>query len=298
MSGVLCFSATTRNLTIRRTYAEVFDWGVQRKFITSPIGDTHGNIDGNLKEPNYNGDGLAQYTKETDNFFQNRILTCTVTSPLGRPLSTFGSLIELLQVLRDAIMCHQSLYYDAKILHCDVSPGNVIILDHRDKSQPNGALIDLDSAVDLNEELELEGITGTRPFTAIGVLRNKNHTYRHDLESFLYVLLWTIITNHTESPPTGSRLQQWSNSGDWNELAARKSLDMADEGSQEILGEFGTGFHSLKPLADKLRRLLFPVRDGMVWSGTDDTPEAAGKLYKGMIEAFEEALASKGVTLI
>lgn len=98
-------------------------------------------------------------------------------------------------------MCHQPLYYDARILHCDVSPGNIIILDHQDKEKPKGLLIDLDSAINLDETSEAGlGITGTRPFMAIGVLRNELHTCRHDLESFLYVLLWMMITDDTESP--------------------------------------------------------------------------------------------------
>lgn len=32
--------------------------------------------------------------------------------------------------------------------------------------------------------------TGTMEFVAIELLRRVSHTYRHDLESFFYVLLW------------------------------------------------------------------------------------------------------------
>ncbi|KAI1102834.1 hypothetical protein F4804DRAFT_342923 [Jackrogersella minutella] len=42
--------------------------------------------------------------------------------------------------------------------------------------------------------------------------------YRHELGSFLYVFLWTIITNRTDNSPETSKLRQWSN-GDWEELA-------------------------------------------------------------------------------
>ncbi|OBT90800.1 hypothetical protein VE02_00662 [Pseudogymnoascus sp. 03VT05] len=109
----------------------------------------------------------------------------------------------------------------------------------------------LDSAIELSELSETEtGITGTRPFIAIGALKKKSHTYRHDLESFLYVFLWTIITNHTEDPPERSKLRQWSN-GEWEGLAVRKSLDMGQDSFQEILGEFTVEFESLKPLAER-----------------------------------------------
>jgi len=127
---------------------------------------------------------------------------------------------------------------------------------------------------------------------AISVLKNESHTYRHDLESFLYVFLWTIITNHTENPLETSKLRQWSN-GDWNELAVCKSLDMDQDSFQNILKEFTPEFHSLKPLAESLRQILFPLQNGVIWTGTDSSPEAVDRLYDGMICAFEEAIASE-----
>ncbi|KGQ07986.1 hypothetical protein BBAD15_g6689 [Beauveria bassiana D1-5] len=269
-------------------------WGTQRKFLTALVGDKQNKNEENLRETTSSINEFLQYTKETTNFFQNRILICTITSPLGRPLCSFQSLVELLQALRDTIMCHRSLYYDAKLLHRDISPGNIIILDHQDKEQPKGLLIDLDSAISLDEASEAElGITGTRPFMPIGVLRNEPYTCRHDLESFFYVLIWMIITDDTESPPEGSRLRRWSN-GDWDSLAAHKTLDMTDEQFQELLSEFGSQFCSLKPLVEKLHQLLFPPRDGTAWTGTDGTPVAVDKLYEGMIAALEEAITEEG----
>ncbi|KAI0967699.1 FunK1 protein kinase [Xylaria arbuscula] len=271
-------------------------WGRHRKFAKMQcLRKRSGNIEGQQQEVTCNTDGLIEYTEETDNLFQNRILACVVTSPVGRPLYTFQSLLELIQVFRDTIKCHRSLCYNAKILHQDISPGNMIILDGQDEGKPQGILIDLDSAIELAEEAGTEfDITGTRPFMAIGVLKSERHTYRHDLESFLYVFLWTIITNHTENPPETSKLRQWS-SGDWDELAVRKSLDMDQVGFQTILEEFTPEFSSLKPLAESLRQVLFPLRAGVIWTGTDGSPEAVDKLYDGMIRAFEEAIPSEGV---
>ena len=269
-------------------------WGTHRKFAGMHSRQRHGRIENQRQEVICIADGLAGYTEETDNLFQNRILACTVTSPVGRSLNTFQSLTELLQVFRDAIKCHRSLYYDAKILHQDISPGNIIILYGQDEGKPKGILIDLDSAIELAEGLGTElGITGTRPFMAIGILKGECHAYRHDLESFLYVFMWTIITNHTENPPETSKLRQWSN-GDWNELAVRKSLDMDQDNFQNILEEFPFEFHSLKPLTESLRQILFPLRDGVIWTGTDGSPEAVDKLYDEMIHAFEEAISSEG----
>ncbi|KAI1205533.1 FunK1 protein kinase [Annulohypoxylon truncatum] len=269
-------------------------WGTHRKFARVQSRERNRSIEEQRQEGTCNTDGLVAYTEETDNFFQNRILACIVTSPVGRPLHTFQSLLELLQVFRDAIKCHRSLYYDGKILHQDVSPGNMIILDDQDEGKPQGILIDLDSAIELAEGLETDlGVTGTRPFMAIGVLKSECHTYRHDLESFLYVFLWIIITNRTESPPETSKLRQWSN-GDWDEIAVRKSHDMDQNGFQAILGEFTPEFHSLKPLAECLRQILFPLRAGVIWTGTDSSPEATDKLYDEMIRVFEEGIAFEG----
>lgn len=269
-------------------------WGAQRRFTSLRPPEMHGGVEEQRGKVDCNAGAFSDYTEETGNFFQNRILTCTITSPAGRPLHTFHSLIELLQVFRDAVKCHRSLYHDAKILHQDVSTGNMIILDGQGEGKPKGILIDLDSAIQLTEESEAEvGITGTRPFMAIGVLRGERHTYRHDLESFLYVFLWTVISSHTENPPETSKLRQWSN-GDWNDLAVRKCLDMGQDSFRNILTEFTPEFHSLKSLAESLRQILFPQRDGAIWTGTHSSPEAIGKLYDDMMDAFEGAIASEG----
>ncbi|KID81155.1 serine/threonine-protein kinase Sgk2 [Metarhizium guizhouense ARSEF 977] len=269
-------------------------WGTQRKFTGLPPPETHRILEEQCGQVDYNADGFVDYTKETGNFFQNRILTCAVTSPAGRPLHTFQSLTELLQVFRDAVKCHRSLRHDAKILHQDISSGNIIILDEQGEGKPKGVLIDLDSAIQLTEELETDvEITGTRPFMAIGVLRGEHHSYRHDLESFLYVFLWIVISSHSENPPEMSKLRHWSN-GDWNELAIRKCLDMGQDNFAIILREFTPEFHSLKSLAEGLRQILFPLEDGVIWTGTHGSPEAVDELYDGMIRAFEGAIANEG----
>ncbi|KAL2887390.1 hypothetical protein HOO65_050511 [Ceratocystis lukuohia] len=191
-------------------------WGAHRKFIKMDPRESCDNFGKRQQEVTCNADGLIECTEETKNLFQNRILACIVTSPLGRPLHTFQSLTELLQVFRDAIKCHRSLHNDAKILHQDISPGNIIIVDGQDEGKPKGILIDLDSSIDLTEESGTERrIIGTKPFMAIGVLKAEDHTYRHDLESFLYVFLWTIITNRMENPPKTSKstMEQWQLEG-------------------------------------------------------------------------------------
>lgn len=55
----------------------------------------------------------------------------------------------------------------------------------------NGMFIDLDLAKKEGEgQSGTQSRTGTLEFMAVEVLRNESHTYRHDLESFFYVLIW------------------------------------------------------------------------------------------------------------
>lgn len=267
-------------------------WGRQRQF----TGTHHGEKDASVLEHKQKDtpftNGLVDHTEETNNFFQNRILACMLTSPVDRPIHTFQSVLELLQVFYDAIKCHRSLFCDAKILHQDISSGNIIILDGQDDGVRKGILIDLDSAVQVADGLEPEaGITGTRPFMAIGVLKGEAHTYRHDLESFLYVLLWVVITNHKDNPPETSRLRQWSN-GDWEELGARKALDMDHDGFSRLLEEFPPEFDSVKPLAENLRQVLFPLQKEVQWADTGGLPGDIYSLYNRAFRAFEEAITS------
>lgn len=236
--------------------------------------------------------GINGYTEETDRHFEDRILNCIITSPVGRPLHAFGPPLELLQVFRDAIKGHRSLYQDARILHQDVSLDNIIITDAQDHGEPRGILIDLDSAMELDNRQALdEQIIGTRRFMAIGVLKSRRHTYRHDLESFLYVFLFVVIANRSENLPATSMLRRWSSQdSSWEDLAALKTHDMDAPNFNCLLAEFPAGFEALKPVATKLHQLLFPPEEGTMWTGTVGSLKGTNELYDGILGAFDEAI--------
>ncbi|KAH9906931.1 FunK1 protein kinase [Xylariomycetidae sp. FL2044] len=261
-------------------------FGAQRTLLAGE-GQIAGQV---VKAPSPDG-GILEHTEETGGFFRNRILTCIVTSPLGRPLHSFNSPLELLQALADAIRGHRFLLQSCVILHRDVSEGNIIIVESQGpEAGPKGVLIDFDSAMNLAAERPKAGqVVGTRMFRAIGLLEKMEHTYRHDLESFFYVLLWAVIANRSKSIPEQSRLRRWTE-GTSQDAAMRKMADIGDEGFEIILSEFQPEFASLKALARTLRGLLFPLRDGVIWTGTDHSPEDVDSLYDGMIGAFEEAI--------
>ncbi len=112
-------------------------------------------------------------------------------SPAGRAIQDFRSIPELLEALRDAIKAHRSLYRDGKILHRDISENNIIITDPKETDGFTGMLIDEDLAKEIGSGRSgARHQTGTMEFLAIQVLQRVAHTYRHDLESFFYVLLW------------------------------------------------------------------------------------------------------------
>ncbi|RDL36262.1 uncharacterized protein BP5553_06874 [Venustampulla echinocandica] len=76
----------------------------------------------------------------------------------------------------------------------------------------------------------IQASTGTMQFMAVEVLEGKGHTYRHDLESFLYVDVHSI----------------------W---------DMDKNRFENIIAQFTAVFEELKLLARDLRNVLFPIKD-------------------------------------
>jgi serine/threonine protein kinase len=172
------------------------------------------------------------------------------------------------------------------------SENNVIITDAENEGEPKGMLIDLDLAKELDSGPSgARHRTGTMEFMAIEVLKGKAHTYRHDLESFFYVFLWIIIRGRDKTLPKTSHLRGWYK-GTYIRIAKAKRSNMDKEEFEEIIAEFPAEFERLKGLAEELRGILFPIRDGALFTRTYRDPD---KLYRPMIEAFKRAIVSYGV---
>jgi len=224
--------------------------------------------------------------------FENLRFDCIVTSPLGRALDTFSSIPELLTVLRDVVHALRSLYLKANILHRDISPHNIIITtgeaDNSDAS--SGFLIDLDLALDLSNPPVERRLMGSQGFMAIGILGGDDHTYRHDLESVFYVFLWMAICHDGTTSahvPKESRLNTWLGSDFLAAFFAKRKHMQPEEFSRLIEEECTERFLSYLPLANTMHHLLFPVRNGRMFIGTDEESESVDRLYEGMIAAFE-----------
>ena len=249
----------------------------------------------------------------TDGYaFRNRKQTCIAVSPSGRSLTECKSMRQLLLAFYHAIEGHRNLYEKLGLLHRDVSLYNIILPPSKnnesqeDKSSEKdkeasedddlsaGLLIDLDLTVKVvedgeNDRSRAKNITGTTQFMAIEVLERIAHTYRHDLESFFYVLMWVCVYHGWE---TGKRkddpLQRWY-AGRFEDIARTKRGDMTAGGFElHVLPYFVPECESGKGLARKLRSVLFS--DGALHTGTKE--KGAKKLYDKVLKAIREELAS------
>ncbi|KAK3393945.1 hypothetical protein B0H63DRAFT_555233 [Podospora didyma] len=133
-------------------------------------------------------------------------------------------------------------------------------IDHSPSSTGHGHL------VEALRSLHLDGGIIHRD-VAISILSRQNHSYRHDLESLFYVLLWIAIgKNHDLDDacgipgglPESSRLGKWCGM-DFRAVRRDEAADMSAEGFWAILDEFSPDFASVRDLAKELHALLFPL---------------------------------------
>lgn len=253
------------------------------------------------------GEPVVSLYESDDGKYSNRVFGCLAIAPAGRALSEFtpqrpeptksvlSAIRELLTTLRDAIKAHRSLYLKGNILHRDISENNIIITNPDETGGFAGMLIDLDLAKVLGSGRSgARHQTGTMEFMAIQVLQGIDHTYRHDLESFFYVLIWLCarrgwdLCRNPKGRPEESRLRNWY-TGTFDQIVDAKEHHMGADGFQKILMEFPQAFNHIKPLCKDIRGILFPLqKDGTLFKGTREGPPE--KLYDPIIEAFDSAI--------
>lgn len=183
-------------------------------------------------------------------------------------------------------------------MHRDISENNIIITDPKEADGFKGMLIDEDLAKEIGSGRSgARHQTGTMEFMAIQVLQRVAHTYRHDLESFFYVLIWICARRAWEREflcsaddrPKRNILTKWY-TGSFDDIADAKEHHMGASGFKSILGEFPQAFDQVKPLCEKIRSILFPLlKDGALFIRTSSDPPE--ELYRPIIEAFDSAIA-------
>lgn len=97
-------------------------------------------------------------------------------------------------------LAHYVVYTKAGILHRDLSVNNIMFKRDPSTNRVIGVLNDWDLAIPVNRsEYKFEKPTsyhrtGTATFMSIELLEDENrtipHLYRHDLESFMWILIW------------------------------------------------------------------------------------------------------------
>ncbi|KAI9888781.1 MAG: hypothetical protein M1814_006286 [Vezdaea aestivalis] len=257
------------NSSLKRKAEDIGKEGVKRSRLNSHVSAEVGSF----KKPvavSHNRRNILYESSSSP--YENRIFRVLVISPPGRPIHSFKTIKELLEAFRDAIKAHKSLYTKGKILHRDISENNIIITDDESK----GMLMDLDLAKELGSERSgARHRTGTMEFMAIEVLRGKPHTYRHDLESFFYVFLWL--------------LKSWYQ-GNYEQIASSKKSYMDKGEFEKIIAEFPWEFGWAKNVARQVRDILFPIREGALFTGTLEDPDL---MYNPVIEAYGQSTVNQ-----
>ncbi|QRV85648.1 hypothetical protein RhiJN_13666 [Ceratobasidium sp. AG-Ba] len=137
----------------------------------------------------------ADFTEAVQRF-ELREFRVVVLSPVCEPLTRVTDLEKFKVCFRKLVQAHRRLY-DIGILHCDISVGNMMY----DPLGQEPYLIDgdLGKSVKNLDSPSSDHRTGTLPFMAIDLLVAKppKHMYRHDLESFFYVLIWICAPDHS-----------------------------------------------------------------------------------------------------
>lgn len=171
---------------------------------------------------------------------------------------------------------------------------NNILITNPDVAEGyKGMLIDLDLAKTIGSERSgAKHMTGTKLFMAIGVLQGNPHTYRHDLESFFYVLLWLCAEQSwknglggKEKAPRASWFDDWL-SKEPEKVALDKEGQMSVRGVRRFTSLFPASLDSVKELCLELRSFLF----GSTADIYLETPELEDDLYNPILEAFEKTI--------
>ena len=115
--------------------------------------------------------------------------------------------------------------------------------------------------------------TGTLPFMAVDLLRPSppGHCYRHDLESFFYVLLWAAVSYDLKEncyvEPARSLFGKWL-SDDMEDVFLFKTSLFSQW--REVMGLVREEWEPIKPWLRKLREPLFRLYTKRTELSTDE----------------------------
>ncbi|KAH9039778.1 hypothetical protein EDB85DRAFT_1813484, partial [Lactarius pseudohatsudake] len=122
-----------------------------------------------------------------------------ILDDVGKKLNTFRCSRDMVRAVHAALIAHRDAFEKCKILHCDISPNNILLTESADFN--GGLLIDWDlcKQVDLGDPSAGSARQaihmGTWQFMAADLIKNPNinQTFIHDIESAFFVLLWMAL---------------------------------------------------------------------------------------------------------
>ncbi|KAJ3793941.1 hypothetical protein GGU11DRAFT_690785 [Lentinula aff. detonsa] len=202
--------------------------------------------------------------------YELRVMRGSIQEEL-KPLTSLTTARECAQVFYDIVQCHHWVWKYPRILHRDISPGNIMV---RDKNgEKFGVLNDWDLAVwvnDLRDGPTSKFRTGTTPYMAHeqhSMEWKGPHRYRHDMESVFYVilLLTCLCTSPSEKlatpPKTDYSYPTWHKEDD-DSLQGRKDSVIHRGAWRPSTTTFFDGFSSwLTHLRYHLRRGFIALND-------------------------------------
>ncbi|SZF01202.1 unnamed protein product [Blumeria hordei] len=172
--------------------------------------------------------------------------------------------------LCDAIKAHRSLLKGATMLHRDISENNIISTGSDVGKNWRGFLIDLDLNVLLSDDKaqrKTQEMTGTMEFVALEFLSGScentgaivNHSYRHDLESSFYVLLWLCMSNGWEKGKKADQeyLSKWFTGTAKEIFEFNKTQRIESNFEDDVLSKFSLKSDGLRILAKVFRKMSF-----------------------------------------
>ena len=191
---------------------------------------------GDVGNPAFHSTQTNHYTTKpwAPNFKYRLTLQChyhLILDDIGQPLDSFKCSQDMMHAIHATLagkvfldrveVCLSESFtpiaykfaYDYGILHCDISPGNILITS--DDNFAGGLLIDWDLCKDINSQVGGQRCAlrtvrikcpsmhcmltnwtqGTWQFMAADLISNPktDHTFVHNLESAFYVILWLSI---------------------------------------------------------------------------------------------------------
>lgn len=212
-----------------------------------------------------------------------RVLVCEKNLPLNRVqnLDEFKSVFldvvkgqslssEALTTNTDiSFLAHYVVYTRAGILHRDLSVNNIMFTRDPVTNRAIGVLNDWDLAIPVNrseynvEKPTSQHRTGTATFMSLELLQDSNrtipHLYRHDLESFMWILIWcsfNFLFNGMEMPHTqrDEAIRDWVDIK-WSSISKAK---------QQFLAYYHNALkNTTKPMQPLVKKILGPISQSM-----------------------------------